>query len=102
MEMEDYLTALASWEEKQDVAGPSTSSTIGENARAGRKRKAENKPTPPTLPTKRMQHGEPRNFLRLATALKILLSSSIDDHQLERAGKLLQEYLLGFREVSFR
>ncbi|KAI0072408.1 hypothetical protein K474DRAFT_1711614 [Panus rudis PR-1116 ss-1] len=38
-------------------------------------------------------------FLKLATALKILLSSSISEKQLQRADELLKEYLLQFREL---
>ncbi|KAJ7668843.1 hypothetical protein B0H17DRAFT_1087534 [Mycena rosella] len=49
--------------------------------------------------------GEDRNFLRFATALKILVGSSIriqstDPPQgLEKAEKLLRDYLLGFSEL---
>ncbi|KAJ7665810.1 hypothetical protein B0H17DRAFT_1090260 [Mycena rosella] len=52
-----------------------------------------------------MQEGEDRNFLRFATALKILVGSSIsiqstDQQQgLEKAEKLLRDYLLGFSEL---
>ncbi|TDL16892.1 hypothetical protein BD410DRAFT_844068 [Rickenella mellea] len=46
-----------------------------------------------------MQDGEAVNFLRLATALKILLSSSIDEPQLQRAETLLLDYLQGLKEL---
>ncbi|KAJ7637482.1 hypothetical protein B0H17DRAFT_1106908 [Mycena rosella] len=52
-----------------------------------------------------MQKGEDRNFFRFATALTILVGSSIsiqstDPPQgLEKAEKLLRDYLLGFSEV---
>ncbi|KAJ7626767.1 hypothetical protein B0H17DRAFT_1218508 [Mycena rosella] len=46
-----------------------------------------------------MQQGEDVNFLRFATALKILVGSSISDNGLERAKVLLQEYLLTFSKV---
>jgi hypothetical protein len=47
-----------------------------------------------------MQEGEDINFLRFATALKILVGSAINDPGLEKAEKLLQEYLLNFAVVS--
>ncbi|TDL13709.1 hypothetical protein BD410DRAFT_734964 [Rickenella mellea] len=89
----EYEMAMALWESNahQDAE-------TGE-IQTGKKRKADGQPVPPKKPKVRMQDGEARNFLRLATALKILLSSSIDDEQLERAQILLEEYLLGFKEL---
>ncbi|KAJ7900544.1 hypothetical protein B0H14DRAFT_3752761 [Mycena olivaceomarginata] len=46
-----------------------------------------------------MQEGEDENFLRFATALKILVGSSITREGLNRAKQLLEEYLLGFSEL---
>lgn len=48
-----------------------------------------------------MQPDEPRNYLRFAAALKILVGSSITLEGLDRAKELLRDYLLGFSEVNF-
>ncbi|KAJ7885697.1 hypothetical protein B0H14DRAFT_3734758 [Mycena olivaceomarginata] len=48
-----------------------------------------------------MQEGEDENFLRFATALKILVGSSITREGLNRAKQLLEEYLLGFSQVRY-
>ncbi|KAJ7611135.1 hypothetical protein DFH06DRAFT_1373949 [Mycena polygramma] len=48
-----------------------------------------------------MQEGEDRNFLRFATALKILVGSSIRPKGLDRAKVLLRDYLLyGAKELK--
>lgn len=47
-----------------------------------------------------MKKGEVVNFLRLSTALKIYLSTSITDAGIDRASKLLEEYLLELGQVS--
>ena len=57
-------------------------------------------PAEPKKPVLRMQAGEDVNFLRFATLLKILVGSSITEDGLDKAEKLLQEYLLGFLTVS--
>ncbi|TDL15548.1 hypothetical protein BD410DRAFT_732539 [Rickenella mellea] len=84
--MKVYDAALEKWNASQAGGEPSH-----ENAK---KRKINEKPTPPKPPSIRMQSDEASNFLRLATALKIILSSSIDEAQLDRAEALLEEYLL--------
>jgi hypothetical protein len=61
--------------------------------------KRHTKPKKPEGPTPRMHADEPHNFLRFATALKILLASSVEESGLDRASDLLRDYLLGFREV---
>jgi hypothetical protein len=47
-----------------------------------------------------MVEGEDENFLRFATALKILVGRSVRLEQLERVKTLLKEYLLTFAEVT--
>ena len=56
--------------------------------------------TPPDVPVPRMQVGEVRNFLRLSTAIKLLLASSVCEESIVRGQTLLSEYLLGLHEVS--
>ncbi|KAJ7744275.1 hypothetical protein DFH07DRAFT_925148 [Mycena maculata] len=56
-------------------------------------------PKPPKVPIQRMQKGEERNFLRFATALKILVGSSIRTDGLDRAVGLLRDYLLNFSKL---
>lgn len=46
-----------------------------------------------------MQKGEPENFLRLATALKILMSVTIMDDAIPRGEALYETYLIEFRRV---
>ncbi|KAJ7112016.1 hypothetical protein C8R43DRAFT_1040902 [Mycena crocata] len=46
-----------------------------------------------------MQEGEDTNFLRFATALKILIGSSIAFQGLEKARTLLRDYLLNFSRL---
>jgi hypothetical protein len=61
--------------------------------------KKGNPPKAPKKPFRRMHNDEPRNFLRFATALKILVGSSITRDGLQRAKGLLRDYLLKFSEV---
>ncbi|TDL17025.1 hypothetical protein BD410DRAFT_816596 [Rickenella mellea] len=109
--MKVYDAALEKWNASQAGGEPShesrgTSTSAPEPAptessasRNPKKRKINEKPTPPKPPSIRMHSDEASNFLRLATALKIILSSSIDEAQLDRAETLLEEYLLGFKEL---
>lgn len=57
------------------------------------KAKGDAKPTP------RMVEGEDENFLRFATALKIIVGRSIRRDRLPRVKSLLQDYLLTYAEV---
>jgi hypothetical protein len=63
--------------------------------------KKSRRPRQPKAPLKRMQPDEPRNYLRFAAALKILVGSSITLEGLDRAKELLRDYLWGFSEVNF-
>jgi hypothetical protein len=83
--LDEYKKKLASWEAAQK-AGKTKS-------RCPRETKA---------PFQRMQEGEDENFLRFATALKILVGSSIHREGLNRAKQLLEDYLLGFSKVRCR
>ncbi|KAJ7460352.1 hypothetical protein B0H11DRAFT_2242123 [Mycena galericulata] len=57
------------------------------------KAKGEDEPSP------RMVEGEDTNFLRFATASKIIVGRSIRMDRLHRVKTLLQDYLLGFLEI---
>ena len=59
-------------------------------------------PNAPKEPKQRIQEGEDRNFLRLATFLRILTGTSIDSSPstMAKTRKLLQDYLLNFRQVG--
>ena len=46
-----------------------------------------------------MLPGDEDNFLKLATALKIIRARSIKDIDIPRAQALLEGYLIGFLEV---
>ena len=54
---------------------------------------------PKPKPQRRINLKDADNFLKLASAMKILLSRSVTQEELERAKELLQEYLVGFLEV---
>ncbi|CAK5262381.1 unnamed protein product [Mycena citricolor] len=56
-------------------------------------------PEEPEYPVLRMQLGEEDNFLCFATALKIMIGSSIYREMIPRAKSLLEEYLLGFLQL---
>ena len=108
VDFKEYEKALASWEKTNlinmaavaDSEGTMQGTAQQPGINGSKKRKVDAKPTPPVKPARRMQHGEAVNFLRLATALKILLSSSIDETQLQHGEALLLEYLQGFKDVS--
>jgi hypothetical protein len=55
--------------------------------------------TEPEAPSPRMRDHEEINFLRFATALKMMVGSSIRMDKVDRARSLLEEYLVGFSEV---
>jgi hypothetical protein len=46
-----------------------------------------------------MVEGEDTNFLRFATALKIIVGRSFRHDKLDYTKKLLEDYLLNFRAV---
>ena len=78
-------------------------------AKPKRSKKPRPSPTEPTdvgtsasddLPRPRLQRDEITNFLKLSTALKLLLATHISDSAINRASKLLEEYLLDFGRVS--
>jgi hypothetical protein len=50
-------------------------------------------------PKRRMPPGDADNFLKLATALKIIMARSIKDSDIPRARELLHDYLVGFLKV---
>lgn len=56
-------------------------------------------PEPPKSVPIRLHDGEPQLFLHLATALKVLLTRTIDDPAIERGSSLLRDYLRRYREV---
>ncbi|KAJ7114850.1 hypothetical protein C8R44DRAFT_880917 [Mycena epipterygia] len=56
-------------------------------------------PVEPKQPKLRMQTGEDENFLRFATALKIMVGSSIRHEGVTRPRSLLEAYLLGFSQL---
>jgi hypothetical protein len=67
------------------------------NAMKNYKRKGKSEGN--TEPSPRMVEGEDENFLRFATALKIIVGRSIRLDKLPRIKSLLQDYLLTFSEV---
>jgi hypothetical protein len=82
--LEEYKKKLDTWEKAKQSGN-----------------KKSRRPRQPKAPFKRMQPDEPRNFLRFAAALKILVGSSITFEGLDRAKELLRDYLLGFLKVHF-
>lgn len=55
--------------------------------------------SPSELPELRMHADDAQNFLRLATTLKIILSRSITDADLNRAEQLMSDYLKTYQQV---
>src|SRR4030081_182920 len=92
--MEKYLQDLAKWEANKDKEqrDKQSSATKGKD-------KPSVKPTQPQAPQPRMHTDEPINFLRLATALKMLLSRTVSDQSIARGATLYTEYLFGFKQV---
>lgn len=95
---DEYTAALARYPESMKEYKKKLK--LWEKANQSRNKKSR-RPREPKAPVRRMQPDEPRNFLRFATALKILVGSSITLQGLERAKALLRNYLLGFLEVGF-
>ena len=92
----DYKDALAGY--PASVAAYKQKLKAWEKSKQLGKKKSR-RPRLPKAPVQRMQPNEPKNFLCFATALKILVGSSITTEGLERAKELLCDYLLGFLEV---
>lgn len=65
----------------------------------GAQNNKDKEPTEPVPPRPRMHANEPQNFCRFAAVLKLMLGSSVLVSKLPRIHTLLEEYLLGFREV---
>lgn len=61
------------------------------------KPRAPNKPKEATKP--RMQVGEAENFLKLSSALRLLLAPSLTLQDLDQGDRLLREYMNGFKNV---
>lgn len=114
--IKDYELKLAAYQ--QDLAAyesatkPTKSSKGKSKARDPAEKVEElappQEPTPPLpplpenldLPAPRMKPGEMENFLKLSAALTLLLGRSITKANVDVGCKLLEEYLLGFRQVS--
>lgn len=56
----------------------------------------------PSPPQPRMQPGEVRLVLQLATALKLLLAPVTTARERERGASLLYSYLVGYKQVIAR
>ncbi|KAJ7812476.1 hypothetical protein B0H13DRAFT_2470899 [Mycena leptocephala] len=80
------------WEQYKDEADEGYNDRMESYQRGGRA-KGDPKPSP------RMVEEEDENFLRFATALKMLIGRSIRRDQLPRIKSLLQEYLLTFERI---
>lgn len=94
-----YTNRLAVWEAANSHLTEEDLAAVG--PRGSKRQKTGNrKPSPPEEPSPRMQEDKPENLLRLATALKILLSVTITDNAIPRGETLYQNYLLEFRRVS--
>lgn len=93
---EKYKEDLIAWKRKQEHKSTSATST----SKHSKKPATDEKPKEPTAPRARMHKDEPVNFLRLATALKIIMGSSVKEDIITRALSLLEEYLIEFRKVS--
>ncbi|KAF7367179.1 hypothetical protein MSAN_00977800 [Mycena sanguinolenta] len=89
-----HSTAMAKYEKEKEVWDT-------EMAKWRRSRSKTKGPPPekPERPYLRMNEGEDTNFLAFATALKIMVGSSITLNGLERAESLLQQYLLEFAKL---
>jgi hypothetical protein len=69
---------------------------------AGTAKPRDAKPSPKPNQTPRMLRGDDDNFLKLAAALKIILSHSICITELSCAKMLLESYLSTFYKVSYK
>lgn len=109
----DHLKALGAWQAREDArngaadaAAPANllNTTVSALRRLSTKKRksTDPKPEPPTAPRSRMQPEEPQLFLHLATALKILLSRTIDVDTLPVAIRHLTVYLQDFSEVHIQ
>jgi len=91
--MAGYEKKLLKWEKEQNEGTSMTKS-------GKRKRTEDNpKPVPPPPPRQRMQKEEPTNFLRFATSLKLMVGRTVTEAMLQRAGSLLEDYLIEFKRV---
>ena len=88
-----YEKKLAKWEREQ-IEGAS-------EGKSAKRKKTDNdpKPVPPQCPRQRMQKEEPTNFLRFATSLKLMVGRMVTEAMVDRAGTLLEEYLIEFKRV---
>ncbi|KAF8215094.1 hypothetical protein K438DRAFT_1562345 [Mycena galopus ATCC 62051] len=85
----EYATALKSYPRRLENWQIKVSQ-LSDNAKA---------PPRPKEPVRRMQAGEDENFLRFATALKIMVGSAIRTEAISKAKKLLRQYLLTYLEL---
>ena len=54
----------------------------------------------PEAPIQRLKKDDCTNFLRLATFLRLVITTEIDDTTLPRVQQLLQDYNISFKVVS--
>lgn len=100
-----YEKALSEWNTREAARQAMCLGTdrAGTNNDSGTElANSDPQPLPPTLdpPSPRMHEDEPCLFLHLATALKILLSRTIDAGAIPHGMRHLQTYLLMYRAVS--
>ncbi|TDL17694.1 hypothetical protein BD410DRAFT_807179 [Rickenella mellea] len=89
---ETYVKQMANWNKKE--AARVRRLTNGKGKATKKDEEPAPKPTPP-----RMLREDSDNFLKLATALKIIMARSINVDDLPRARELLGSYLKGYLEM---
>lgn len=93
----EYQAKLTEWQSRMSQVDQSAQS---ETAEVNRRKRKKLDADIPKVPVSRMQEGEDTLFLKLSATLKILLATSITEQNISRGAKLLEQYLIDFRDVS--
>lgn len=97
--LKEHENDLAKWEKEESARKAEEESAPDASKKKEKKALRKPKPLPPNVPRSRLQDKEVVNFLRLASALKIFLGTSINEEGIVRAEELFKEYLSNLDEV---
>ena len=97
--VQDHLKKVENWDKKEAARFKRLDKLKEAHSQPPKPAPRHSKPTPKPPPNP-MHHQDADAFLKLCTALKIIMARTIIISQLPRARSLLQDYLWLFVEVS--
>ncbi|EIW65136.1 uncharacterized protein TRAVEDRAFT_16965 [Trametes versicolor FP-101664 SS1] len=97
--LKTHQKAMDAWKKANDAHKKATVEHEAPKVPKAKKAKVPKPMPPPAPPVPRMHAGEVDLFLKLSTALKLILASSVTDETRRRGCQLLHEYLVDYGKL---